>query len=281
MAGMTLFTRRHRPSGSRRAGAGEPVLLIHPFMLSHHSWRPVVERLSPRHDVLAVSMPGHYGGPPLSWRATFASMVDHVEREMDAVGWGSAHVVGNSLGGWAALELGRRGRARTVTAIAPAGGYDGLLPRDLAMGMSFMAFAAARLALRGMTLLPRLPFSDVALKAVAHDARRISASDARHIAVAALGATHPVQVLAAAMRSIPATGLETIACSVHLVFAGKDVVIPPRLYSSYFIDRLPHAEVTMMENLGHCPQVEEPAMVAELVERMVARHALTGLAEAR
>ena len=278
---MTLLARRHLPSGSRRAGAGEPVVLIHPFMLSHHSWRPVIEHLAAGHDVLAVSMPGHYGGPPLSWRATFAAMVDHVEREMDAVGWRTAHVVGNSLGGWAALELARRGRARTVTAIAPAGGYDGLVPRDVAMGVSFMAFATTRYVLRATTLLPRMPFQQLGLKAVAHDPSRIDPQDARHVARSALGATHPVQVLLACMRSIPARGLETIEVPVHLVFAGKDLVIPPQLYSSYFIDRIPHAEVTTLENVGHCPQVEEPVMTADLIRNFIGRHSLAGLAEAR
>ena len=40
---------------------------------------------------------------------------------MDEAGFASAHVAGNSLGGWIALILARRGRARTVTAISPAG----------------------------------------------------------------------------------------------------------------------------------------------------------------
>ena len=40
---------------------------------------------------------------------------------MLGAGFDSAHLAGNSLGGWIALELARRGRARTVTAISPAG----------------------------------------------------------------------------------------------------------------------------------------------------------------
>jgi pimeloyl-ACP methyl ester carboxylesterase len=74
----------------------------------------VIERL-PQYDVLAVSMPGHYGGPELSWRARFDDLVDHVEAEMDRHGWDSAHVVGNSLGGWVALGPSRRWRRRAAT----------------------------------------------------------------------------------------------------------------------------------------------------------------------
>ena len=40
---------------------------------------------------------------------------------MDELGIASAHVAGNSLGGWLALELGKTERARSVTALCPAG----------------------------------------------------------------------------------------------------------------------------------------------------------------
>ena len=92
-----------------------------------------------------------------------------------------------------------------------------------------------------------------------------------------MGATHPFQVLLACMRSIPAGGLETIEVPVHLVFAGKDIVIPPALYSSYFIDRIPHAGVTTLANLGHCPQVEEPALTADLIRATIRNHTRASL----
>ena len=42
---------------------------------------------------------------------------------MDEAGFETAHIVGNSLGGYVALQLAARGRARTVVALAPAGGW--------------------------------------------------------------------------------------------------------------------------------------------------------------
>ncbi len=42
---------------------------------------------------------------------------------MDAHGFDDAHIVGNSLGGYLALALASRGRARSVVALAPAGGW--------------------------------------------------------------------------------------------------------------------------------------------------------------
>ncbi len=46
-------------------------------------------------------------------------IVDAVERTMDEAGFEIAHFVGNSLGGYVALELASRGRAATVVR-APA-----------------------------------------------------------------------------------------------------------------------------------------------------------------
>ncbi len=42
---------------------------------------------------------------------------------MDDAGMPTAHIVGNSLGGRLALQLAPRGRARSVVAFAPAGGW--------------------------------------------------------------------------------------------------------------------------------------------------------------
>ena len=51
---------------------------------------------------------------------------------MDEAGFETAHVAGNSLGGFVALQLAARGRARSVVALAPAGGWaegDDVVPR--------------------------------------------------------------------------------------------------------------------------------------------------------
>ena len=58
---------------------------------------------------------------------------------MDALGWDTAHIVGNSLGGWVAFELERRGRARTLTGIAPAGGWSHFTPAKFEIVGKFLA----------------------------------------------------------------------------------------------------------------------------------------------
>ena len=59
---------------------------------------------------LAPTLAGHAGGPPLDGEVTDALLADGVERAMDEAGFETAHVVGNSLGGYVALQLAERGR---------------------------------------------------------------------------------------------------------------------------------------------------------------------------
>src|SRR5688500_9054783 len=104
-----------------RAGHGEPLVLIHGFTATWRCWAPLIADLVPRFDVLAPTLAGHDGGPvhPGDVPMTIAGAAELFERELDAQGIDTAHLVGNSLGGALAVELARRGRARSVIALAP------------------------------------------------------------------------------------------------------------------------------------------------------------------
>src|SRR3954452_9783100 len=132
VAGLVRIGRRSRrqedhPAEARlafdRAGQGEPILLLHGHGLSRRSWDPVITALSAERDVIAVDLPGH-GESPLQPRGrgwTPADLAVAVAQLLDQLGLDRVHVAGNSIGGWVALELGRLGRAETVTALSPGG----------------------------------------------------------------------------------------------------------------------------------------------------------------
>ena len=117
----------HRPEISPslyRAGQGEPLVLLHGFMSTWHQWRPVMADLVPYFEVIAPTLAGHLGGPPYDEdENTLAAAGDVMERHLDELGVGRAHLVGNSMGGALVLELAKRGRALSVIAIAPGGGW--------------------------------------------------------------------------------------------------------------------------------------------------------------
>ena len=102
---------------AHRGGSGPPLVLLHGFLDSWRTWELVLPALERRHDVLAPTLAGHAGGPPLAGDIGERPVVDAVERTMDEAGFETAHIAGNSLGGYVALQLAARGRAESVVAL--------------------------------------------------------------------------------------------------------------------------------------------------------------------
>jgi pimeloyl-ACP methyl ester carboxylesterase len=120
-----------------RTGRGEPLVLLHGQGLSHRSWDPIITRLSAERDVIAVDLPGHGESPrqPSGRGSAPADLATTVAELLDDLGLESVHVAGNSTGGWVALELGRLQRARTITALSPAGLWRRKAPLYLRVAM--------------------------------------------------------------------------------------------------------------------------------------------------
>src|ERR1700712_667713 len=107
-----------------RAGSGEALVLLHGVTGSELMWRRVVPLLAPHHETVALTALGHRGGRPAGAGTTIADVIDDAERSLDELGFDRPHLAGNSMGGWVALELARRGRAASVCALSPAGCWD-------------------------------------------------------------------------------------------------------------------------------------------------------------
>lgn len=263
------------PVRSLRLGRGEPLVLIHPFTTNARIWRGVAEELSDSFDVLMLTLPGHFGGDKVPFGdITIPKLADFIEAEMDAVGWSSAHFAGNSLGGWLSLELGARGRARSVTAFAPAGGWGTKLDlrRTLPVGLKFLGIAP--LALLGRYAYPvvkDLPFAhQVMLSLVAGDWRKVELRDSQAMMRASTHCHGYLAVLLNGFRHGGMAEAADVAAPVRLVLCEKDAIIPPSVYGKHYEEQLPNVETVLIEGLGHVPMLEAPEQCAELI----AEHAL-------
>ncbi|BBZ27021.1 alpha/beta hydrolase [Mycolicibacterium madagascariense] len=259
-------------------GSGEPILMLHPFLCSQNVWRTVADQLGDtgRFEVFAPTMPGHHGGPrATSWFMGTSDLVDDVERRLDQLGWDTAHVVGNSLGGWVAFELERRGRARTLTAIAPAGGWSQHSPTKYETVLKFLlggpALAAARLL--GPRILD-LPFGRrIATLAVSGPADGPSHPDLVALLEDATHCTAYFQLLVKTLRLPGLLELASLAAPTQLVLCEKDRVFPHPRSHKWMIENLPaSAEVIQLDGLGHIPMLEAPGRITELVSDFVDRH---------
>src|SRR3954468_699828 len=108
-----------------RAGTGEPLVLVHGFTATWRCWLPVIPDLVARFEVIAPTLHGHDGGPvPPHGARSIAEAADHFATLLDELGVDTAHFAGNSMGGALSLEMAKRGRARSVVAISPGGGWE-------------------------------------------------------------------------------------------------------------------------------------------------------------
>lgn len=258
-----LFTASHR------GGAGPPLVCLHGFADTWRVWELVLPALERRHDVLAPTLLGHAGGPPLEGEVSAALIPDAVERAMDAAGFATAHLVGNSLGGHVALTLAARGRAESVVALAPAGGWarDDDSHRELLRSQAAMHEQARAAAPHAETLL-----------ATAEGRRRATAlitTSHEHIPVELLA--HQLLGVASCRAAVALVehGLragygdldaERIACPVRIVWGTADRLLPwPAAAARFREEWLPHADWVVLDGVGHCPQLDVPLETAQLI----------------
>jgi pimeloyl-ACP methyl ester carboxylesterase len=102
-----------------RLGDGPPLMLLHGTNSSREVWKPLLEELSSKRDVIAVDLPAHGESAPSSFAPPDWAL--EVGVLMDELGLESVPIVGHSSGGWTALELAKLGRTDGVLALAPAG----------------------------------------------------------------------------------------------------------------------------------------------------------------
>lgn len=257
-------------SAAHRGGTGPPLLLLHGFTDTWRTWELVLPALEREHEVLAPTLAGHAGGPPLpdGGRALDAALVDAVERAMDEAGWETAHVAGNSLGGYVALLLAARGRARSVVALAPAGGWargdpaveethahfatvDELVKAAAPHADAIVATAEGR---RRATLMTSERFEHIPAQLLAHQIR----------GAAACAATAPL--IEHARRAGWSVDAERIGCPVRVVWGTEDRLLRwPGAAARFRDEWLPQADWVVLDGVGHCPQLDVPPEAAELI----------------
>ena len=259
-------------------GSGDPMVLLHPFMMSQNVWKQVAPLIAEtgRYEVFAPTMPGHNGGVKGRFFLDTAEMADDVERRMDALGWETAHIVGNSLGGWVAFELERRGRARTLTGIAPAGGWSHFTPAKFEIVGKFLAGLPVWLTakLLGQRAL-RLPFARQ-LASVPVSAKADGLSDADLIDIID-DVSHCPAYYHLLVKALLLPGLRELAngsAPTHLVICEKDRVLPHPRFTRHFTTQLPKdTQITHLDGVGHIPMFEAPRRIADLIVGFADRYA--------
>ncbi len=258
-------------TASHRGGSGEPLALLHGFTDTWRTWEPTLERFEAEFDVFAPTLAGHAGGPALEGEDLAEAIVDAAERSLEEAGFETAHLVGNSLGGFVALRLAARGRARSVTALAPAGGWP---EGDPAIAATIEYFKNAQ-----MLLANALPHVEeivaspegrkIATELFASTPEHLSPELIRHHMLGAAACPGVLPLIEYAERNGWELDAERIECPVRLVWGTADrILVLPTAAVRFREEWLPEAEWVEIEGGGHCPQLDHPAETARLVTEL-------------
>ena len=254
-----------------RAGEGEPVVLLHGFTGHWRHWRPVLADLVARYEVIAPTLSGHKGGPAYPsgmGLEKVADAGDSLERHLDELGVGTAHFVGNSMGGALALELAKRGRARSVVAISPGGGWELNGPEPERVARFFARqMRIVRASRRQIPRFMRRPGArKLAMRDIMRHGELIAPADAVDLSLDPLGCTVVDDVLAS-LRAGRAhvEDLDQVAAPTLIAWAELDRILPLATCSARFKREIPNAEFRVLPRVGHVPMWDDTRLIVKTI----------------
>lgn len=254
-----------------RGGSGPPLVLLHGFTDMWNSWTPLLPLLEPHHEVIVPALPGHVGGFqfPAADAFSLETFSEALLRDLDAAGIDKAHFVGNSLGGWAALQLAARGRALSVVGLSPAGGWEHgsrkgkRVLRYFARNYRMLRIGGPRA--HWIASHPRL--KALALRDISARPERIPAEAAEQLIRGAWECPIYKKALEYSrdegLGDLPAPIPEDVP--VRIAWGTRDRILPWPGYSERFHKLVPHAEWVELDGLGHCPMWDDPELTANTI----------------
>jgi len=234
----------------RRGGTGQPLILLHGAG-GADSLLGIAERLSNRFDVILPDHPGFGESEEPAWLDTIHDAAYHYLDFITALELAQIHLVGASLGGWMALEMAVRdtGPLQTLTLIAAAG----IRPGHIECGDLFMWSPEEQ------------------VQKLVHDqalaARIMSMEKTPEQEEQAIRNHFTTAKLAWEPRFFDPDlhkWLHRINVPTLLIWGHQDVLFP-LAYGEKLAAQIPHAQLTVIEECGHLPHVEQPEQLLDLI----------------
>lgn len=241
------------PVAYRREGTGETTVLLHGAGFTR-MWIPFYEMLADRLDFIAPEAPGFGETPMPAWIRGFDDLSILYDQLFEQLGLGQIHLIGFSMGGWAAAEFAAffPRRLRSLSLITPVGlrleddpGVDlfQLDPPEL-MDRLFKDKEVMR------EWLPDPEDFDEGIHVYAE------------FSAAARMMWAPRYNLALERR------LQRLACPCQVVGAEEDRLVPNAM-SDKFASVLPNCKLHRIPGTGHEPLLERPRELADTLLSLI------------
>jgi pimeloyl-ACP methyl ester carboxylesterase len=259
------------------AGSGTPYVLLHGFTDSADTWRSVLGEYARRgRAALALDLPGFGQADPLAAGEVMRQFDAFVDQMLET--YDSVILMGNSLGAGLAVRAAARQNPAVRAAVALDEPFlsDHRIVRYVRREREPWGFTviAAGLPVPDRVVnwvrvktLPRLLYGNPRLAepevikrwtAAKYDSRQMGKilRQARQVALETRTGYQD---------------LDRICCPLLIIHGGKDRIIP--VSSSRRLHRaVPGSELCILPQCGHCPQLDAPEEVTDLVLRFEKRH---------
>jgi pimeloyl-ACP methyl ester carboxylesterase len=232
----------------RRGGKGVPLIYLHGTD-GLAQWPAILDTLAERFDVIVPDHPGFGGSEVPGWIDDVSDLAYLYLDAIEALGLSGVHVVGQSLGGWIALEMAVRStqRLRSLTLISAAGIHVKGVPKaDVFM---IDPEEQARLAYAD---------SDIGEQA----AERAAAEKYQDLAILNRIASARFGWQPRFFNPRLERWLHRVNVPTHVIWGDDDRIIPPA-YADAFHRLIPGSTLTMIPNAGHLPHIERASAVAQ------------------
>ena len=243
----------------------ELVVFIHGLGSSADRWLDIPLALSLYYHTMAVDLPG-FGmadRPESGFGYRISDYSDFLEKLIQKVASGKKKysLIGHSLGGYIAAEMAIRDHARVdkLVLIDPSGALNGpteLLQKYLAAAMNPTRETVRQVFEQLVAVPSRIP--DFLVDGFIFRMNRSGAKNAFKLAY-----ENSVNTQLAGKRLGKISGINTL-----LIWGKEDRLIPPSL-QSVFRNAIRGCIAVEIEDAGHAPFAEKPALACELIHRFL------------
>ena len=225
-----------------KAGVGPALLFLHGAG-GAHNWMPYMERLAEHYSVYVPSHPGWGRSDTPEWLDGMGDLAYFYLEFLRTIGGKNVHLVGNSLGGWLALEIAVRSteQIKTLTLVSAAGIHvEGVPKGDIFLWDEeervYNTFFDKKLAEARLAREPSQEDADIALK--------------NHFSTAKM-AWHPRFYNPELQK-----WLHRITVPTLIMWGDSDKIFPPA-YGQAMQKLIPGSELKVLMECGHLPQQEK------------------------
>ena len=234
-----------------RGGKGVPLIYLHGTD-GLAEWPALLDTLAQRVDVIVPDHPGFGGSEAPAWIDDISDLAYCYLDAIEALGLSGVHILGQSLGGWIALEMAVRStqRLRSLTLISPAGIHvKGVRKADI-----FIIDPEEQ---------ARLAYADPKLGEEA--AARAAADKYQDLAILNRIASARFGWQPRFFNPRLERWLHRVNVPTHIIWGEGDCIIP-LAYAEAFHRLIPGSTLTMIPNAGHLPHVERASAVTEAIQ---------------